>query len=117
VPWGGAYAGISLFVVSRTAEGHTSTPLQSIDATWRLFEVGLDRERVAFTALLGPLDGVLPILETAHRETCLMRSAETTGVAEHTLAMATAYAKERIAFGHPIGSYQAIQHKLVDMLV
>lgn len=115
--WGGPYAGISLFVVPRTAEGLTLTPLHTIDPTWRLFEVVLDKARVESTALLGPLDGALPVLEAAHRETCLMRSAEATGVAERALELATAYARERVAFGHPIGSYQAMQHKLVDMLV
>jgi alkylation response protein AidB-like acyl-CoA dehydrogenase len=116
-PWGGPYAGISLFVVPRQAEGVTLTPLQTIDATWRLFEVELDKVRVDAAALLGTLNGALPLLETAQQETRLMRSAEATGVAERALEMATAYAKERVAFGQPIGSYQAIQHKLVDMLV
>jgi alkylation response protein AidB-like acyl-CoA dehydrogenase len=116
-PWGGPYAGISLFVVPRDTAGLTITPLHTIDSTWRLFEVVLDRVRVESTALLAPLDGALPILEAARLETCLMRSAEATGVAERTLELATSYAKERTAFGHPIGSYQAIQHKLVDMLI
>ena len=115
--WGGPYGGISLFVVPSTAEGLTLTPLHAVDATWRLFEVGLDKVRVEPAALLGRLDGALPSLEVARLETCLMRSAEATGVAERALEMATAYAKERVQFGHPIGSYQAIQHKLVDMLV
>lgn len=116
-PWGGPYAGISLFLVPCTAEGLNLTPLQTIDATWRLFEVILDKVRVETSAVLGPLDGALPSLEVARLETCLMRSAEATGVAERSLEMATAYAKKREAFGHPIGSYQAIQHKLVDMLI
>jgi alkylation response protein AidB-like acyl-CoA dehydrogenase len=115
--WGGPRAGISLFVVPRTTAGLALTPLHTIDSTWRLFEVVLDKVQVEPTALLGPLDGAPPILEAARQETCLMRSAEATGVAERTLEMATAYAKERVAFGHPIGSYQAIQHKLVDMLI
>jgi alkylation response protein AidB-like acyl-CoA dehydrogenase len=116
-PWGGPYAGISLFVVPRQAEGVTLTPLQTIDATWRLFEVQLEKVRVDATALLGPLNGALPLLEMSQQEARLMRSAEATGVAERALELATAYAKERVAFGQPIGSYQAIQHKLVDMLV
>jgi alkylation response protein AidB-like acyl-CoA dehydrogenase len=115
--WGGPYAGISLFVVPYHAEGVSLTPLHTVDATWRLFEVSLDKVRVAPSTLLGALDGALPLLETARRETCLMHSAEATGVAERALEMATAYAKERVTFGHPIASYQAIQHKLVDMLV
>jgi alkylation response protein AidB-like acyl-CoA dehydrogenase len=115
--WGGPYAGISLFVVPRQAAGVSLTPLHTVDATWRLCEVELEKVCVDVTALLGPRDGAAPLLETARRETCLMRSAEATGVAERALEMATAYAKERVAFGHPIGSYQAVQHKLVDMLV
>jgi alkylation response protein AidB-like acyl-CoA dehydrogenase len=116
-PWGGPYAGTSLFVVPRHTEGMTLTPLQTVDATWRLFEVVFDKVRIEAAALLGTLDGALPVLELAWRQTCVMHSAEATGVAERALEMATAYARERVAFGHPIGSYQAIQHKLVDMLV
>jgi alkylation response protein AidB-like acyl-CoA dehydrogenase len=117
VPWGGPSTGISLFVVPCRTTGITLTPLHTVDATWRLFAVTLEKVAVEPAALLGPLHGALPLLEAARLETCLMRSAEATGVAERALEMATAYAKERVAFGHPIGSYQAIQHKLVDMLV
>jgi alkylation response protein AidB-like acyl-CoA dehydrogenase len=116
-PWGGPYAGISLFIVPRHIEGVTLTPLQTVDATWRLFEVVFDKVRLEATALLGALDGALPVLELARRHTCVVHSAEATGVAERALEMATAYARERVAFGHSIGSYQAIQHKLVNMLV
>jgi alkylation response protein AidB-like acyl-CoA dehydrogenase len=116
-PWGAPSTGISLFVVPCQAAGITRTPLHTVDATWRLFAVTLDKVAVEPAALLGPLHGAPPLLEVARLETCLMRSAEATGVAERALEMATAYAKERVAFGQPIGSYQAIQHTLVDMLV
>jgi alkylation response protein AidB-like acyl-CoA dehydrogenase len=44
-------------------------------------------------------------------------SAEMLGAADHVLAMTVAYAKDRIQFGKPIGSFQAIKHKLADALV
>ena len=42
-------------------------------------------------------------------------AAQATGIAQAALEVATAYAKERVAFGGPIGRFQAIQHKLADM--
>ena len=47
----------------------------------------------------------------------VMMAFEQIGVAAAALDMATAYAKERYAFGRPIGSFQAIKHKLVDVYV
>ena len=113
----GSAGDIGLFVVPRTTAGVALAPLHTVDATWRLFEVTLEAVNVEPAALLAPPDTTASLLEAARRETCLMRSAEATGVAAHALELATAYAKERMAFGHPIGSYQAVQHKLVDMLV
>jgi alkylation response protein AidB-like acyl-CoA dehydrogenase len=39
------------------------------------------------------------------------------GLAQQALKMTLDYAKERIAFGHPIGAFQAIQHRCADMLI
>jgi alkylation response protein AidB-like acyl-CoA dehydrogenase len=67
-------------------------------------------------AQLQPLD-LEPDLATLGRD--LQRTliaAESVGAADACLAMARDYAVERVAFGRPIGSYQAIKHKLVEML-
>ena len=47
----------------------------------------------------------------------LLVSADSIGAASMTLARLTAYLKERVAFGVPIASFQAVQHRLVDLLV
>jgi len=44
-------------------------------------------------------------------------AAEMLGAADHVLAMAVGYAKERVQFGRPIGSFQAVKHRCADMLV
>ena len=44
-------------------------------------------------------------------------AAEQVGAAQRCLDMSVAYAKERVQFGRPIGSFQAIQHKCADMMV
>ena len=44
-------------------------------------------------------------------------SAELLGVSDHALELAVAYAKDRVQFGKPIGSFQAVKHKCVDMMV
>ena len=58
---------------------------------------------------LGAMEAVLPAAR-------LSQAAELVGLADASLEMAVDYAKNRIAFGHPIGSYQAIQHKCADMV-
>ncbi|HEX2128080.1 MAG TPA: acyl-CoA dehydrogenase, partial [Solirubrobacterales bacterium] len=59
--------------------------------------------------LPGEIDGALDTGAVA-------LSAELVGVAQRALAMATDYAKEREQFGRPIGAYQAVSHRLADML-
>ncbi len=56
-------------------------------------------------------------LEKALAKTLAALSAEQVGGAQKCLELATQYAKERLQFGRPIGSYQAIKHKCADMLV
>jgi alkylation response protein AidB-like acyl-CoA dehydrogenase len=53
---------------------------------------------------------------TGLQKSAVALAAELVGVAQRALDMATAYAKEREQFGRPIGAYQAVSHRLADML-
>jgi alkylation response protein AidB-like acyl-CoA dehydrogenase len=55
-----------------------------------------------------------PAFARARRAVTLGRVAELVGVASTANARAVTYAKQRVAYGHPIGAFQAIKHRLVD---
>ena len=72
---------------------------------------------VGADALVGPRDGAwAPLSRVLDRATVAL-CAEMCGGAQRVLDMTTEYAKIRIAFGKPIGSYQGVKHKAADMLV
>jgi alkylation response protein AidB-like acyl-CoA dehydrogenase len=101
-------------IVESDAEGVTVTPEASIDLTRRLSSVRFDGVRVAAAdSLPGSPIGYLPVL---HR-LCVALAAESTGVAQRTMEMAVAYAKDRQQFGRPIGAYQAVSHRCAQMLL
>ena len=82
----------------------------TVDPSRRLFEVdtgGIDMG----TAIALPPDAVSSVVERA----TVALAAEMVGTARRLFDMTLAYAKERIQFDVPIGSFQAIQHKLADM--
>ena len=83
-------------------------PVRALDPTRRLFRItGGDRE---------PPSGDLDV-ERARGQATVMNAAESVGVAERTMEMAVAYAKERRQFDRPIGSYQAVSHACAQMLL
>jgi alkylation response protein AidB-like acyl-CoA dehydrogenase len=109
--------GISLFLVPADTRGVSVTLLPTMDQTRKLCEVKLDNVGVPGSALLGPKDGgFTPLSRVAQRATVAL-CAEMCGGAQKVLDMTTEYAKIRIAFGKPIGSYQGVKHKAADMLV
>ena len=109
--------GISLFLVPAGTRGVSVTLLPTMDQTRKLCEVKLDSVGVPGSALLGPKDGgFTPLSRVAQRATVAL-CAEMCGGAQKVLDMTTEYAKIRIAFGKPIGSYQGVKHKAADMLV
>jgi alkylation response protein AidB-like acyl-CoA dehydrogenase len=59
----------------------------------------------------------LPADPTAHRLFRLLLAADAVGGVERALARAVAYAGDRVAFGRPIGGFQAVQHRLADHAV
>jgi alkylation response protein AidB-like acyl-CoA dehydrogenase len=106
--------GVSLFLVPKDTPGLTITVLPTIDETRKLCEVGLDS---VAGALLGEIhQGWAPLSKVIARATVAL-AAEMCGGAQQVLDMTVAYAKIRIAFGKPIGSYQGVKHQAADMLV
>ena len=109
--------GISLFLVPKDAAGLAVTLLPTIDETRKLCEVRLDNVAIAPTALLGEKHGCWLALARVLDRATVALCAEMCGGAQQVLDMTTAYAKIRIAFGKPIGSYQGVKHRAADMLV
>jgi alkylation response protein AidB-like acyl-CoA dehydrogenase len=110
-------AGVSLFALSAGADGLERVQLPTVDRTRRLAELRFRGVRVPAGARLGPEGSAGPALERALARGAIALAAEQVGVAQRSLDLAVAYAKERIQFGRPIGSFQAIKHKCADMMV
>jgi alkylation response protein AidB-like acyl-CoA dehydrogenase len=109
--------GISLFAVLKGTPGLTISVLPTIDATRKLCEVRLDNVMLPADALLGEMhQGWAPLRRVIARATVAL-AAEMCGGAQQVLDMTVAYAKIRVAFGKPIGSYQGVKHQAADMLV
>ena len=107
--------GLSLFVVDATAEGLTRRAYHTVDGL-RAAEISLREVRVGGDSLLGEPGAGLEALEAAIDDATLAVCAEAVGIM-HTLKDKTVeYSKSRMQFGAPIGSFQALQHRMVDML-
>lgn len=109
--------GVSLFLVSKDLPGLGVRRLPSIDETRKLCEVTLDNVAMPGSALLGELHGGWAPLQQVSDRAAVALSAEICGAAQRVLEMTVEYAKLRVAFGKPIGSYQGVKHKCADMLV
>jgi alkylation response protein AidB-like acyl-CoA dehydrogenase len=105
---------ISLFLVKRDSPGIACTKLNTIGND-RQCEVIFDQARVPKDHLLGKLNRGWDIVERILQYATLAECAEMLGLAQKVLDMSVQYAKERVQFDHPIGSFQAIQHMCADM--
>ncbi len=106
--------GTGLFLCDPQAEGATLTPHVVVDPTSRLSSLHLDGV-TADTLLGGEADGTA--LRYASAASAAGAAAQLTGMAGRGLAMTLDFAKQRRQFGRAIGSFQAIKHKLADMMV
>jgi alkylation response protein AidB-like acyl-CoA dehydrogenase len=106
--------GVSLFAVDPEASGVTRTPLSTMDQTRK--QAKIDFENTPAT-LIGADGEGWGILSTVLDLAAIGLAAEQVGGAQFVLEMAVQYAKDRVQFGRPIGSFQAIKHKCADMLL
>ena len=102
---------VGVFVVP--APDAAVTPVDSIDASRPIATVRLANVRVDGDRALGVGD-VTPGLGRALEEATLAVALETLGTCQAIFDMNLAYAKERVQFGRPIGSFQAVKHRLAD---
>ena len=106
--------GITLFLVDAKSQGISLNPLKTI-ALDKQFEVVFDKVRVPRKNMVGELDKGWAVVKEILPKAILAQCALMVGGAQQVLEMTVNYAKERVQFGKPIGSFQAIQHKCANM--
>ncbi len=106
--------GISLFAVDAKAKGLTRTALSTMDQTRK--QAKLEFASTPAT-LIGTEGKGWDVLSQVFDLVAVALAAEQVGGAQKVLEMAVEYAKVRVQFGRPIGSFQAIKHKCADMLL
>jgi alkylation response protein AidB-like acyl-CoA dehydrogenase len=107
-------SGTSLFAVDGDASGLTKTNLSTMDQTRKQAKLDFDNTPAE---LIGEEGKGWATLETVLDLAAVALAAEQVGGAQKVLEMAVDYAKVRVQFGRPIGSFQAIKHKCADMLL
>ena len=107
-------AGITLFLVDAKTNGIDIEVLKTMTGE-KLCEVTFNNVAVPGKNMLGELDKGWPIMQRVLQEAAIAECAWMVGGARWVLETSVEYAKERIQFGVPIGSFQAIQHKCANM--
>ena len=108
-------SGTSQFLISRNHNGVAVDPVRSLDITQSFATVTLDNVVVPPSALLGTPGGAADALARQFEIALILVVAETVGAADALFSLTTEYAKQRTAFGRPIGSFQALKHQLADL--
>ena len=106
--------GVSLFAVQGDASGLTREGLSTMDQTRKQARLTFDATPAK---LIGTEGGGWAVLSQVLDLAAVALAAEQVGGAQECLEMAVQYAKDRVQFGRPIGSFQAIKHKCADMLL
>lgn len=108
--------GITIFIVNAKSPGVALSPLKTIGQE-KQWEVMFKETVLSKQDILGRLGSGWVDIKNVLQKATVALSAEMNGATERILEMTVSYAKERIQFGRPIGSFQAIQHRCADMLV
>lgn len=109
--------GLSLFLIDPKTAGIAITPLITMDSTRKQGMVEFKDVRVPPERLLGVRDKGWSYLSKVLNRARVMLAAENVGGSEKCMEMATQYAKERVQFDQPIGTFQAVKHPCAQMFV
>jgi alkylation response protein AidB-like acyl-CoA dehydrogenase len=109
--------GLSLVAVPASRAGLERRRRTTLDATRPMASLRFERLAVTASDILGEPQSAAPGIAVALAKARIALAAEAAGGAEAILERTVAYAKERVQFGRPIGSFQAVKHRLADMMV
>nr|NIO41289.1 pimeloyl-CoA dehydrogenase small subunit [Burkholderiales bacterium] len=108
--------GVTLFIVECQDENLGGQEYPLFDGT-RALDVQFNGVRVGPESVIGTLNGAMPLIETVADRAMAALCAEALGAMETLHAMTLEYLKTRQQFGVPIGRFQVLQHRAVDMLI
>ena len=106
--------GIGVFAVAGDAAGLTREPMVTMDATRKMARLTLDGVEAR---LVGSETGGDDVVARALQLAATALAAESLGGAQKCLELSADYARDRVQFGRPIGSFQAVKHKLANLLI
>ena len=107
-------SGISMFVVDAKAAGVTHRPLVTM-ASDRQSEVTFDNVRVPAGDILGEEGKAWSVFQRVGQKATVLEAAYLVGLSQMAFEITLNYTKERVQFGQPIASFQAMQHMAADM--
>ena len=108
--------GVSVLLVDKKAKGVSSRDYPTVDGL-RAAEITFENVEVPAANVIGPADDALPLIERVVDEAIAATCAEATGCMKVLVDTTVAYSKQRKQFGVPIGKFQVLQHRMVDMFV
>lgn len=109
--------GLSLFLLEHDHPGLKRVPLTTMDQTRKQAELVLKNVQVEKAQRLDNEGQCWPVLDKVLQLASISLAAEQLGGARRCLDMTVEYSKERMQFGRPIGSFQAVKHKCADMML
>jgi alkylation response protein AidB-like acyl-CoA dehydrogenase len=110
-------SGVSLFAIPADTKGITRKAVATLDQTRRLAEIHFNAVAVPGETLMGEEGAAAPLLARCIDLGITAMASEQAGGARRVLDLTVAYLKERVQFGKPLGTLQALKHRCADMLV
>jgi len=108
--------GVTVFLLAKNAKGVTRRDYPTVDGL-RASEVYFENVAVAADAVIGEIDGGLPLVEKVVDNAIAALCAEAVGCFKVLNEATISYAKQRKQFGQPIATFQVLQHRMVDMFM
>jgi alkylation response protein AidB-like acyl-CoA dehydrogenase len=108
--------GVTVFVVDKSAPGVSTRDYPTVDGR-RASEVYFENVAVGAEAVIGEVDNGLPLIELVSDEAIAAICAEACGAMKVAQEMTVEYSRQRKQFGTPIGKFQVLQHRMVDMFM
>ncbi|MEP3890513.1 MAG: acyl-CoA dehydrogenase family protein [Hellea sp.] len=106
---------LKLIGIPKTVDGVSANAIETMDPTRSLSNVELENVALSDVLILG--EGALTQFDKVVKTSFITLAAECVGGAQKCLEMTVEYAAQRVQFGRPIASFQAIKHRCADMFI